>query len=46
MDTFSCSMRRRQSSSGGGVEDWLRPIRAHVVSSRLTDLSGNCRPEM
>ena len=25
---------------------WLRPMRAQVVSSRLTALSGSCRPEM
>jgi hypothetical protein len=44
--TRSCSMRRRQSSIGGGVAVWLSPIRAQVVSSTLTALSGNWRPEI
>ena len=37
---------RRQSSIAGGVAVRLRPIRAHVVSSRLSALSGSWRPEM
>jgi len=29
-----------------GVAAWPIATRAHAVSSRLTDLSGSCRPEM
>ena len=46
MATSSCSIRRRQSSTAGGVAVWLSPMRAQAVSSRLTALSGSWRPEM
>ena len=36
--------RRWQSSSSGGVACWLTATRAQAVSSRLTALSGSCRP--
>ena len=39
-------MRRRESSTSGGVACWLTATRAHVVSSRLTALSGSWRAGM
>ena len=36
-------MRFLASSTVAGVACWLTATRAHAVSSRLTDLSGNWR---
>ena len=46
MLTPSCSMRRSRSSMAAGFADCPSETRAHAVSSRLTALSGSCRPEM
>ena len=40
------SIARRQSSTSAGTACWLTATRALAVSSKLTDLSGNCRAGM